>query len=135
MPRLFVRARWTLADANVFLMTAWFRADAAPSERAPSESSQAESARPELVLLSADSSWSKDMRDGKAPLSLGERLDFQFILNEFDADQDGWAELLVYSRQGAATVLGLYLYSDQGLVPMNATLRRDPESADACLDP
>jgi hypothetical protein len=129
-PRLFVRARWTLAGAPAFLMTAWFQDDLANSEAAP-------------VLLWADSSWSEAMRNGDAPVSLGDRLDFERVLNEFDADRDGWAELLIHSydarvsqpSQVATTSIGLYLYTDKGLVPMKAPLRRGEESADACMDP
>ena len=117
IPRLFVRARWTLAGANVFLMTAWFK-DAQPS-----------------TLLSADASWSKALRDGEAPGSIGDDLDFETILNQFDADQDGWAELLIHSYTGPASVLGVYLYTDQGLVPMKTPLEHTSDSADSCLDP
>lgn len=117
IPRIFVRARWALADATVFVMAAWFRADAQPT------------------LLFADSSWSKALREGEAFSSLGDTLDFQSILNEFDADRDGWAELLVHSYQGSSTAITLYLYTDKGLVPMKMPFRRDSASADACLDP
>jgi hypothetical protein len=116
-PRLFVRARWTLAGANVFLMTAWFK-DAEP-----------------VTMLSADASWSKALREGEARGVIGDDLDFQTILNQFDADHDGWAELLVHSYTGPASVLGVYLYTDQGLVPMKAPLEHTSDSADSCLDP
>jgi len=116
-PRLFVRARWTLAGANVFLMTAWFK-DAEP-----------------VTMLSADASWSKALREGEARGVIGDDLDFQTILNQFDADYDGWAELLVHSYTGPASVLGVYLYTDQGLVPMKAPLEHTSDSADSCLDP
>jgi hypothetical protein len=74
---------------------------------------------------------------------LGDRLDFETVLNEFDADRDGWAELLIHSydargsqpSQGASTSMGLYLYTDKGLVPMKVPLRRTQESAEACMDP
>ncbi len=117
IPRLYVRARWTLANANVFLMTAWFKADASP------------------VLLSADVSWSKMLREGELSDSVGSRLNFQSILNEFDADHDGWAELLIHTYQGSSSTLGLYLYTDQGLVPMKLPLTRETATADSCLDP
>lgn len=129
-PRLFVRSRWKLSDAPVFLMTAWFRAD-----------------RPDVppTLLSADSSWSTALREGEAPVSLGDRLDFQSILNEFDADHDGWAELLVVSSDGhspqrtssrvASTTIAPYLYTDQGLVPMRGALHRELQSPESCIDP
>ena len=117
VPRLFVRARWTLSGANVFLMTAWFKDGPPPA------------------LLSADSSWSKAIRDGEAPGSLGDNLEFQSILNQFDADHDGWAELLIHSYTGPSSTLGVYLYTDQGLVPMKMPLTHTAESADACLDP
>jgi hypothetical protein len=119
-PRLFARARWTLANATVFLMTAWFKAES-PTTRP--------------VLLSADSSWSNSLREDEATGSLGDRLDFQTVLNEFDADHDGWAELLVHSHQGTSTTIALYLYTDLGLVPMKASLRRESTSPESCLDP
>ncbi|HUA16873.1 MAG TPA: hypothetical protein VMG31_16385 [Verrucomicrobiae bacterium] len=120
VPRLLVRARWKLAGTPVFLMTAWFRADASPS------------------LLWADSTWSRSMRNGDAPLSLGESLDFQSVLNEFDTDRDGWAELLIHAddsqaTSGQSTILGLYLYTDEGLVPLKNPLRRDIQPPEACL--
>lgn len=117
VPRLFVRARWKLANAPVFLMTAWFKADDPPVE------------------LSANASWSTDLRNGETPASLGENLDFQTILNEFDADVDGWAELLVHSYQGNSTTIAVYLYTDKGLVPLKMPLRRDTQSPEACSDP
>ena len=130
-PRLFVRARWKLADAPVFLMTAWFKAGS--SALVTAESSQNDDVQ--SVLLSADSSWSTTLRDGEAGGNLGDRLDFQTILNEFDADHDGWAELLIYSDQGPSTTIGLYLYTDLGLVPMKTPLRRDAQSPESCVDP
>jgi len=127
VPRLFVRARWRLADAPVFLMTAWFKGPRSPAD-APTE------------LLSADPSWAGALRDGQAPVSLGDRLDFQTILNEFDADRDGWAELLVHSyeaqpAQSPSTTIAPYLYTDKGLVPLKSPLRRDSQSPESCLDP
>ena len=83
-PRLFVRARWRIAGTTVFLMSAWFRADPTP------------------VLLSSDSGWSNQLRQGKLEYSFLDNGDFQSILNVFDADHDGWAELLIY-RQGVAS--------------------------------
>jgi len=127
VPRLFVRARWKLADAPVFLMTAWFKSTRSPAD-APTE------------LLSADANWARALRDGQAPVSLGDRLDFQTILNEFDADQDGWAELLVHSYDAqsspsASTTIAPYLYTDKGLVPLKSPLRRDAQSPESCLNP
>jgi hypothetical protein len=132
IPRLFVRARWKLADATVFLMTAWFKTASSPAD-APTE------------LLSADANWARALRDGQAPISLGDRLDFQTILNEFDADQDGWAELLVHSydahsyeatlSESASTTIAPYLYTDKGLVPLKSPFRRDAQSPESCLDP
>lgn len=132
VPRLFVRARWRLAGAPVFLMTGWFKKASFPAD-APTE------------LLSSDANWARALRDGQAPVSLGDRLDFQTILNEFDADHDGWAELLVHSydahsyeatsSQSASTTIAPYLYTDKGLVPLKSPLRRDAQSPEACLDP
>ena len=125
--RLFVRARWTLAGATAFLMTAWFRVDGAGA----------------LALLWTDASWAEALREGEAPVSLGDQLDFQSVLNEFDADQDGWAELLVHAydarpvHRGEAgmTSIGLCLYTDAGLVPLKQALRRELKAPEACLDP
>jgi hypothetical protein len=118
-PRLFVRARWKLADDTVFLMTAWFKVEEG-------------SAAP--VLLSADSSWSMALRNGEPVDLSADRLDFQTILNQFDDDHDGWAELLVHSRQAASSDITLYLYTDLGLVAMKSPLRRDARAPESCLD-
>jgi hypothetical protein len=114
-PRLFVRARWRIADTTVFLMSAWFRADPAP------------------VLLSADSGWSKQLRQGKLEYSFLDHGDFQSILNVFDADHDGWAELLIYRQSVASSAITLYRYNDFGLIPMKASLRQDLAARSSCL--
>jgi hypothetical protein len=151
-PRLFVRARWKLNDAPAFLMTAWFKVDSTKADspkagKSPATSASGDSspthpspADAQLVLLSADSSWSLAMREGEASPSLGDRLDFATILNQFDADRDGWAELLIHSyeasaSQGNSTTIAPYLYTDVGLVPLKAPLRRDARSPESCLDP
>lgn len=126
VPRLFVRARWKLAESNVFLMTAWFRADT-PNLQPPSAIAQP-------LMLFVDSSWSTLLRQGKADGSLGDSLNFQTILNEFDADRDGWAELLLHSDQSDSTAITLYLYTDLGLVPMKTPLRRDAQTPESCID-
>jgi hypothetical protein len=163
-PRLFVRARWKLANAPVFLMSAWFKAEplagdaATVAESAEANKLKVESSQGSLdassnassktaaaqgplhpeaspALLSADSSWSSMLREGTATGALGESLDFQTILNEFDADHDGWAELLIHSDQGTATTITLYLYSDMGLAPFKSPLRREAQSPESCVDP
>ena len=138
-PRLFVRARWTLAGAPVFLMTAWFRADVpkpdAPKPDGTAAVRQEPGADVKIVLLSADSNWSTILRDGENPGSLGDSLEFQSVLNEFDADHDGWAEMLMRSDQGDSSIISLYLYTDMGLVPMKTPFRRDAQSPESCVDP
>ena len=132
-PRLFVRARWTLAGSPVFLMTAWFK-DASAANVKPD-------AQP--TLLSADSNWSLAMREGQTATGLGDDLNFQTILNQFDADHDGWAELLIHSYDNStqqsdapsrSTTIALYLYTDKGLVPMKMPFRRDNQPPESCLD-
>ena len=166
-PRVFVRARWKLADATVFLMTAWFKAEMFKAETLKAEMPKAQilkaeppkaaalksvslkpaapSPDPQITLLSSDASWSTALREGDPTGSLGDTLDFQTILNEFDADHDGWAELLVYSREArsydahaslnASTAITLFLYTDKGLVPMKTPLRRDAQPPESCVDP
>lgn len=119
-PRLFVRARWKLAHTPVFLMTAWFRQEAADGE---------------ARLLSADASLSLSMRLGQAVASLGDALDFASILNEFDADHDGWAELLIHSYEGSSATITPYLYTDLGLVRLKESLHRDLQPPASCVDP
>jgi len=152
LPRLFVRARWILNDTPVFVMTAWFKADWPKAEfrKAKSASGSEPAAEERSVLLWADASWALAMREGTAPTSLGDRLDFQTVLNEFDADSDGWAELLIYSDDiqpndpsttpprfvpGPSASIAPYIYTDKGLVPLATPLHRDLRTADACLDP
>jgi len=163
--RLFVRARWKLANAPVFLMSAWFKMEPFKVEQLKAEPN-AESATAKLsetkmlqteslkasaktaslqlnsppvevsaALLSADSSWSSVLREGAVTGALGDSLDFQSILNEFDADHDGWAELLIHSDQGAATTITLSLYSDMGLAALKTLLRRDAQSPESCVEP
>ena len=88
-----------------------------------------------VTLLSADSTWSTILRQGDSPGSLGETLDFQSVLNEFDADHDGWAELLIHSDEGASSTISLALYTDLGLVPLKTPFRNQSSSLDVCLDP
>ncbi|HLW83984.1 MAG TPA: hypothetical protein VKR60_02140 [Candidatus Sulfotelmatobacter sp.] len=127
VPRLFVRARWKLDGAAVFLMTAWFRAGDLPEAAA----NQGEA---RLALLSADSSWSMTLREGRPGDSLGDTLDFQTILNQFDDDHDGWAELLVHSTDGASARFTLELYTDLGLVPTKTSFRRELATPEACME-
>jgi len=147
VPRLFVRARWKLADNAVFLMTAWFKADW-PKTEFQKTTSHSDDEPP--VFLWSDASWSLAMRQGEAPATLGDSLDFQTILNEFDADHDGWAELLVHSydvsspdsqlsgtgaHPGPSATIAPYLYTDQGLVRLKAAFHRDLQSPESCLEP
>lgn len=136
VPRVFVRARWKLANASVFLMSAWFKAEEPQAKPSTKDASGTKLPATEIlpVLLSADSSWSSVLREGPVTGSLGDSLDFQSILNEFDADRDGWAELLIHSDQGSATTITLYLYSDLGLAALKTPLRLDARSPESCVE-
>ena len=127
-PRVFVRARWKLDALPVFLMTAWLRA---PAEVSPQGSSIAQEP---VALLSADSSWSSTLREGRPGDTLGETLDFETILNEFDDDRDGWAELLVHSTDGNSAKLSLDLYTDLGLVPTKTSFQRELATPESCAE-
>ena len=138
-PRLFVRARWRLDGAPVFLMSAWFRAEAeaqGKDRQAKSNQGKSAAAPPEThpVLLSADTNWSTTLREGRPGDSLGDTLDFETILNQFDDDHDGWAELLVHSTDGTTARFTLNLYTDLGLVPTHTTFQRDEVSPDSCAE-
>jgi len=136
-PRLFVRARWKLADSPVFLMTAWFREGVKKEDTGKSATlkTTAFEAESQPVLLGSDASWSVALRGPADTGSLGDALTFQSVLNEFDADRDGWAELLIHSDEGASTTIGVYLYTDLGLVPMKTQFRRDAQPPESCVDP
>jgi hypothetical protein len=129
-PRLFVRSRWKLDGAAAFLMTAWFRADAdSPKTSADPRGEE------HVQLLSADSSWSSALREGRPGDALGETLDFETILNEFDDDHDGWAELLVHSSDGASARFTLELYTDLGLAPTKTAFQRELVAPESCVEP
>jgi len=148
-PRLFVRARWKLADSPVFLMTAWFReaekeetgksASLKTAAQATTKTAAFDAGSPTVgiqpTLLWSDASWSVALRGPKDTGALGDALNFQSVLNEFDADRDGWAELLIHSDEGASTTISLYLYTDLGLVTMKTPFRRDAQSPESCVDP
>lgn len=130
-PRLYVRARWTLASAPVFLMSAWFKTE--PVDPAFLKADAARSPfKP--VLLFADFSWSRTLRESEVSAADGTDFNFQSVLNEFDADRDGWAELLVYSREGKSTTITPYLYTDKALVPLKIQFRREERLAESCLN-
>jgi hypothetical protein len=136
-PRLFVRARWKLDGAAAFLMTAWFRADVADAmdARAMQKASEPRSEQHDRIeMLSSDSSWSSALREGRPGESLGDTLDFETILNEFDDDHDGWAELLVHSTDGASAHFTLELYTDLGLVPTKTSFQRELASPESCVE-
>jgi hypothetical protein len=129
-PRLFVRSRWKLDGEAGFLMTAWFRADAdSPNASADPRGEE------HVQLLSADSSWSSALREGRLGDALGETLDFETILNEFDDDHDGWAELLVHSSDGASARFTLELYTDLGLAPTKTAFQRELVAPESCVEP
>jgi hypothetical protein len=136
-PRLFIRARWKLDGAAAFLMTAWFRADVVDDmdARDAQTASGPRSEKPDRIeLLSSDSSWSSALREGRPGESLGDTLDFETILNEFDDDHDGWAELLVHSTDGASAHFMLELYTDLGLVPTKTSFQRELASPESCVE-
>jgi hypothetical protein len=138
-PRLFVRARWKLDGAAAFLMTAWFRAEPGDGQGdAENDAQKASEPRSEqhdrIEMLSSDSSWSSALREGRPGESLGDTLGFQTILNEFDDDHDGWAELLVHSTDGKSAHFTLELYTDLGLVPTKTNFQRDLVSPESCVE-
>jgi len=117
-------------DTAAFLMTAWFRAEAANSQKVSAESH----ADGHVDLLSADSSWSSALREGRPGDALGDTLDFETILNEFDDDHDAWAELLVHSSDGTSARFTLELYTDLGLVPTRTAFQRDLVAPESCVE-
>ena len=77
VPRVFVRARWKLANAPVFLVSAWFKAEepqAKPSTKDASGTKMPMTEIPPVLLSASDSSWSSVLREAAVTGALGDSL-------------------------------------------------------------
>ena len=97
-PRTFVRAKWTLGDKTVFLMSAWLRI------------------QPELAVESVDSRESERLRMIEFQ---GAETDFGSlgtIVNVFDLRNNGHGELLIYNPGYEGYDIHLFRYTKSGPV-------------------
>lgn len=99
IPRLFVRARWTIDQKPAFLLALWLRAG------------------PTLVAESIDAREAGVMRMSEsidADLGLA---DLGTILNVFNPNSDGHGALLIFEPGYEGYNIQLYRYTDAGPVP------------------
>jgi hypothetical protein len=100
VPRLFVRARWTLDEKPAFLLSLWLRADSAV-----------------LTVESVDASKSGQMRSRDFIDSALDLRDIGIILNVFDRHHDRHGELLIYTSGYEGFEIRLFRHTNAGLVP------------------
>lgn len=96
VPRVFVRARWTIEQKPAFLLSLWLRAG------------------PELTVEAVDASWSRTMRMREFSGAALDRRYLGTILNVFDPDSDGHGALLIFRRGYEGVGITLYRYTNAG---------------------
>ena len=97
VPRLYVRAKWTLDEKTVFLLSAWFRTGDELTVEEFDVGASHFLRTPEFQHFDLDLDWVGD------------------IFNIFDWDNDGWGELII-DRQGYESYgFELFEYSEDGL--------------------
>jgi len=101
--RLYVRASWVLDNRIVFLMSAWIR-------RGARLNAEAVNSRPSTLLR---------MRIFQSTPFSREWLGL--LLNVFDRDGDGWAEILITSWGYESAAFELFEYSESGPQPTGIT--------------
>jgi len=97
VPRLFVRAEWTIDGKPAFLMSLWLRA------------------KPALAVDHADAGWAGIMRMREL---MDSQLDLETlgnVLNVFDLHHDGYGQVLIYSTGYEGYGISLYRFTDAGL--------------------
>ena len=97
VPRLYVRAKWTLDEKAVFLLGVWFRSGDELTVEATDVSGSHTLRTPEFQHMDLDLDWLDD------------------IFNVFDHDNDGWGELLKDRRGYESYGFELFEYSEDGL--------------------
>ena len=103
VPRLHVRASWVIDRRIVFLMSAWIR-------RGVRLNTEAVDSRPSTFMrtkLYEDTPFTREW--------LG------LLLNVFDRDGDGWAEILTTSWGYESAAVELFEYSESGPQPTGIT--------------
>lgn len=99
LPRLFVRAQWTINQKPAFLLALWLRAG------------------PSLTVEAVDAQWARTMRE---PMFFNVALDRRYlgvILNLFDPGSDGHGALLIFTHGYEGVGITLYRYTDTGPIP------------------
>ncbi len=97
VPRLYVRAKWTLDEKTVFLLSAWFRSGDELTDEATDVAGAHALRTPEFQRMHLDLDWVDE------------------IFNVFDHDDDGWGELLKDRRGYESSGFELFEYSEDGL--------------------
>ena len=96
VPRLYVRAKWTLDEKTVFLLGAWFRSGDELTVEATDVGASHTLRTPEFQRMDLDLDWLDD------------------VYNVFDHDDDGWGELLKDRRGYESYGFELFEYSEDG---------------------
>ena len=96
VPRLYVRAKWTLDENTVFLLSAWFRSGDELTVEAADVGASHALRTPEFQHFDLDLDWVGD------------------ILNIFDWDNNGWGELLIDRHGYESYGFELFEYSGDG---------------------
>ena len=99
VPRVFVRARWTINQRPAFLLALWLRAG------------------PALTVEAVDAHWARAMRKREFSSYALDRRYLGTILNVFDPDSDGHGALLIFGRGYEGVGITLYRYTDAGPIP------------------
>ena len=97
VPRFYVRAKWTLDEKNVFLLSAWILSGDELTVEAADVSASHALRTPEFQHFDLDLDWVSD------------------IFNIFDWDNDGWGELLIDRHGYESYGFELFEYSEDGL--------------------
>ena len=99
VPRLYVRAMWKIGEDRAFLMSRWVRMDPAITIEFEKQDG-------------TETMWQEKNAGESVPLEISS---LPSVLNAFDR-ADGYADVLLFSPGYEGYSIGLYRYSDEGLI-------------------